>query len=459
MAIQSARIRTLRAGAPGAAGSFVLYWMQQSQRVRCNHALEYAVEQANRLGLPVLVGFGLTDDYPEANARHYAFMLQGLAEVAHELAARGIAFVIRKGEPDEVALALSAEAALVVCDRGYLRHQIAWRERLAKRLQVPLAEVESDTVVPAEAASTRHEYAARTLRPRIHRLLDEFLVPLRATPVKHRWPDTAPQSEIDLSEPDRALATLRLDRSVPPVRRFTGGTSRALTRLRAFVDAHLSGYAEERNLPERQAVSRLSPYLHFGQISALDIVLVVREAAPSGDPGRAAFIEELVVRRELAINHVLYEPRYDRWDGLPDWARAALAKAARDPRPHLYSRGELEAGETHDRYWNAAMLEMRATGYMHNRMRMYWGKKIVEWTKEPEAAFETALALNNRWFLDGRDANSYANVGWLFGLHDRPWPARKVFGTVRSMGAASLKKFDADAYVAEVGRLAAMEHG
>jgi deoxyribodipyrimidine photo-lyase len=457
MAIQSARIRTLREAEPGASASYVLYWMQQSQRVRCNHALEYAVEQANRLGLPVLVGFGLTDGYPEANARHYAFMLQGLAEVSAGLAARGIGFAIRRGEPDAVALTLSAEAALVVCDRGYLRHQIAWREQLARTIRVPLVEVESDAVVPADTTSTRHEYAARTLRPKIHRLLDEFLVPLRTRTVRHRWQGAAPASDVDLVDTTEALASMKLDRSVPPVRRFVGGTSQALARLEAFLEQSLAGYAVERNFPERQAVSHLSPYLHFGQISALDIALAVREAAPSGDRGSAAFIEELVVRRELAINHVLHEPGYDRYESLPDWACAALAKAAGDRRPHLYSRAELEAGRTHDRYWNAAMLEMRATGYMHNRMRMYWGKKIIEWTKEPEEAFATALALNNRWFLDGRDANSFANVGWLFGLHDRPWPARPVFGTVRSMGAASLKKFDADAYVAEAERLAAEE--
>lgn len=457
MAIQSARIRTLRGGEPEPSGRYVLYWMQQSQRARCNHALEYAVEQANRLGLPVLVGFGLMDGYPEANERHYAFMLEGLAEVAADLAERGIAFAIRKGEPDSVALKLSAGAALAVCDRGYLRHQIAWREQLADRIRVPLIEVESDAVVPVDTASAKHEYAARTLRPKISRLLDEYLQPLRARTVKHRWRGKHPASDVDLSEPRRTLAAMRLDRSVHPVRRFRGGTSHALARLDRFVDERLAGYAERRNFPERQAVSHLSPYLHFGQISALDIALKVRKAAPSGNAGSAAFLEELIVRRELAINHVLHEPRYGRWESLPDWARKALAKAARDPRQHIYSRAELEAGETHDLYWNTAMREMRATGYMHNRMRMYWGKKIIQWTKAPEDAFETALALNNRWFLDGRDANSFANVGWLFGLHDRPWPARKVFGTVRSMGAASLRKFDAEGYVAEVERLANIE--
>ena len=181
----------------------------------------------------------------------------------------------------------------------------------------------------------------------------------------------------------------------------------------------------------------------------------MRAAKAGDDEDRSAYLEELIVRRELAMNHVFYDERYDAYETVPDWARRTLDSRRGDRRPHLYMREQLEAGETHDRYWNAAMLEMRATGYMHNHMRMYWGKKILEWSPSPEAAFETTLRLNNRYFLDGRDANSFTNVAWLFGLHDRPWGPRTVFGNVRSMGQNSLRKFDADAYVRAVEALAA----
>ena len=201
-------------------------------------------------------------------------------------------------------------------------------------------------------------------------------------------------------------------------------------------------------------MSLLSPYLHFGQISPVEIALAVREA---GTDGPGTFLEELIVRRELAMNHVFFQPDYDDYETLPAWARRTLEDHAADGRPFLYGREQFEAGETHDPYWNAAMREMRATGYMHNHLRMYWGKKILNWSATPQEAFETILTLNNRWFLDGRDPSSFTNVAWLFGLHDRPWGPQPVFGTVRSMGPNSLKKFDAEAYLRDVDALAAQE--
>lgn len=444
--------------APEAAdGRYVLYWMQSAQRAEHNPALEHALAEANRLGLPLVVGFGLTCDYPEAAARHYAFMLEGLADVARGVKARGATFVIRQGEPDAVALELSRQARLVVCDAGYLRLQRLWRRRLAQALDRPLVRVEGEVVVPLLTVSQKHEYAARTIRPKIERLWDDYLVPLDAAPLANRKAiDLA--SDIDLSDPLAALKRLDVDWSVPPVRRFQGGEGEARRRLDAFVNHALAHYGALRGKPEAGAVSHLSPYLHFGQISPVEIALAVRGAAPAGSEGRKAYLEELIIRRELAINHAWHAPdTYDRYEGLPDWARATLADHGGDARPHLYDAATLEAAATHDDYWNAAMREMTATGYMHNRMRMYWGKKILQWSATPEAAFETVLSLNNRYLLDGRDANSYANVGWIFGLHDRPWPSQPVFGTVRSMGANMFKSFDAPAYLAQVKQMAAAE--
>lgn len=453
--IQNTRIRLRARHEVIREGAYVLYWMQQSQRVGCNPALELAVAEANGLGLPVLVCFGLTDGFPEANARHYHFMLQGLAEVADGLAARGIGFTIRLGSPEAVALDLSHEAALVVCDRGYLRLQRQWRQALAQRIERRLLQVEGDVVIPVETASPKHEYAARTLRPKLHRLWEDYVIPLETQAVDK--PMGAVPRGLDLSDVGALVAGLNIDQTVAPVVRFKGGETAARARLRDFLDDGLERYAEHRQQPEARAASHMSPYLHFGQISPVEIALAVR-AAPRGQAqDKAKYLEELIVRRELAMNHALYEPAYDRYDSLPGWARETLEARAATPRPYLYTRAQFEAGQTHDRYWNAAQAEMTATGYMHNQMRMYWGKKILEWSASPREAWDTMLALNNRYFLDGRDANSYTNVGWIFGLHDRPWGPQPVFGTVRSMGQNTFKKFDAEAYVAEVARLAAAE--
>lgn len=434
---------------------YVLYWMQASQRAHFNPALEYAIEQANNLDVPTVVCFGLAA-FPEANARHYTFMLEGLAEVAGVLAARGIGFVIRKQPPDGLVADLAADAALVVCDRGYLKIQRGWRQRLAARLDVRLVQVEGDVVVPIESASDHHEYAARTLRPKVLAQWDRQLHTLRARSVRHRADDLDLPQSLDLTHPDRIVADLKVDHAVGAVTRFRGGEAEARRRLAAFVAERLDHYADDRARPERGGVSHLSPYLHFGQISPVEIALAARR---EGGGGVAKFLEELIVRRELAANHCYYLPSYDSYAAAPDWARLTLAQHAGDPRPYLYTQAQLEAAATHDPYWNAAMQEMLATGYMHNVLRMYWGKKVLQWSRTPEEAFETLLALNNRWFLDGRDPNSFTNVGWIFGLHDRPWPKQPVFGAVRSMGPNTFKRFDAETYVRGVAALAAAEAG
>ncbi len=442
--IHSERIRRLNRAAPR-RGRYVAYWMQASQRAQCNHALEYAVRQANELDLPLVVCFGLTDRYPEANARHYAFMLEGLAETQTALERRGATFVLRRGDPSDIAIDVARSAALLVADRGYLRHHREWRQRVAQEVACPVIQVEADAVVPVESASPKAEYSAATLRPRLHRRLAEFLVPLAETPLRRRSPPATaapPQlGELDVE-------------AVPPVPRFhEGGTHRARRLLNQFIERRLRDYADRRNDPGGTCYSDLSPYIHFGQISPLEIALRVVEAA--GRPAADAFLEQLIVRRELSINHVYYTEGYDHYESIPVWARQTLAAHTRDARGHTYGPGELEAGQTHDPYWNAAMREMVITGKMHPYMRMYWAKKILEWSLSPEAAFEIALALNNRYFLDGRDPNSFAGVAWCFGTHDRPWPERPVFGTVRTMTLGGLeRKFDMAGYLKRVADLA-----
>jgi deoxyribodipyrimidine photo-lyase len=444
--IEDARVRRLnRHGAR--SGGYVLYWMQASQRAEYNHALEYAAREANAAGKPLVAFFGLTRRFPEANRRHYHFMLEGLAYTQAALRARGIALVVHRVSPEIGAVRMARQASMVVTDRGYLRIQRQWREHVAGRIACPLVQVETDVVVPVEEASAREEYSAATLRPKIMSRLTNYLRPVGRTGLRKDslGPDFGSVSIEDVA---RVVSALRVDRSVEPVTELRGGTGEARRHLRAFVEKRLDGFAELRSDPARSYLSNLSPYLHFGQISPVYAAMRVLEArSPSG----AAFIEEMVVRRELSMNFALYNPMYDAFAGLPAWAKATLAEHKRDPRKYEYSETELEEARTHDPYWNAAQDEMRLTGKMHGYMRMYWGKKILEWSPTPERAYKTAIDLNNKYELDGRDPNSYAGVAWCFGKHDRPWPGRKIFGTVRYMVASGLeRKFDMEAYLARV---------
>ena len=433
------------------AGEYVLYWMQQSQRAEHNPALDIAIQEANRLHLPVIVGFGLTDAYPEANLRHYRFMLEGLVDVQARLVKMGIQLVVRVGPPDRVALELGQQAALMVCDAGYTRHQRQWRRTVAKEAPCFVVQVEGDVVVPVGVASAKAEYAARTFRPRVKKHIHDFLRLPR--PVKPQKPSLGIKIHgLDLNDIDTVLSKLDLDRSVGPVTGlFKGGTTEANRRLKNFLGQHLDQYDANRNQPQTDDISHMSPYLHFGQISPVRLALAVRDATSGQASDRDGYLEELIVRRELAVNFVYYEKDYDRYACLPAWAQKTLAEHTGDPREYEYSQDVLEAGQTHDPYWNAAMREMKHTGFMHNYMRMYWGKKILEWSGSPEKAFVTTLSINNKYFLDGRDPNSYAGVAWVFGKHDRAWFERPIFGKVRYMAASGLeRKCDINAYVEKV---------
>jgi deoxyribodipyrimidine photo-lyase len=435
-------------------GDYVLYWMQQSQRAEYNHALEYAIEQANELHVPVVVVFGLTADYPEANLRHYVFLLEGLKETQAALADRCIPMAVRLAQPPKATLTAGERAALIVCDRGYLRHQKAWRREVAAHAGCRVVQVESDVVVPVNCASNKREFAARTIRPKIHKRLEEFLVALRRTSIK--YPCSSDDfTGLDLSDADLVLKKLKIDRTVAPVTRFfNGGTSGAKARFENFLRQGLANYKEHRNQPQTDYVSHMSPYLHFGQISPLYLALRVARERSKLKENADTYLEELIVRRELSMNFVEFTLDYDAFECLPDWAKATLESHCGDRREHLYTMEELERAETHDRYWNAACEEMKRTGYMHSYMRMYWAKKILEWSRTPQEAFSTTLAIMNKYFLDGRDANSYTGVTWTYGNHDRPFYDREVFGRIRYMSSSGLeRKSDIDAYVAKINGL------
>jgi len=428
-------------------GKYVLYWMQAAQRAQYNHALEYSIYTANKLKKPVLVFFGITDDWPEANQRHYYFMLEGLKEVRKDLESEGIQMVILHKSPDSGAVELAKAAALVVVDAGQLRIQRKWRTHAAKQIDCAVFEVETNLIVPVEQASVKEDFSAGTFRPRITKKLDYYL-----TSLSHKKPrlDSLglkfPKFNID--DIDKALSKLNIDRSVAKVGSFHGGTNEAKRRLSNFLRNKLERFAELRNDPAADCVSNMSPYLHFGQISPLYIALKILKTSTGS---KDAYLEELIVRRELSHNFVFYNNRYDTFASLPPWARRTLNFHRRDKRQYVYSLEQFEKAETHDPYWNAAQKEMVLTGKMHGYMRMYWGKKILEWSKNPRTGFKIALYLNNKYELDGRDPNGFAGVAWCFGKHDRAWAERPVFGKIRYMNAAGLKrKFDVDAYVKKV---------
>jgi deoxyribodipyrimidine photo-lyase len=450
MAVDPTRVRRLNE-LPVQRGAYVLYWMQAAQRVLGNDALAFAAEQANELGRPLVVAFGLVGRYLGAGQRPYRFMLQGIEETARGLAERKIAFVIRQGSPDRVALDLGARACCVVADRGYLRHQVRWARYLARRLPCALFQVETNLVVPVEVASPKEEYAARTLRPRIHRQIERYLH-LAPQPDLRRTAVGLDLESDDLPDPDGLMSTP----GVAPSHHesnlvLRGGEQEARRLLGEFVERKLADYDALRNEPGADALSQMSPYLHMGQISPVEIALRV---GATGLPSAQAYLEELIVRRELAINMVHYNPHYDALAGLPAWALKTLAEHAADARPLLYSLGDLEAARTHDAYWNAAQREMLLTGKMHGYMRMYWGKKILEWSPNPATALARILYLNDAYELDGRDPNGYAGALWCMGKHDQAWGERPIYGKVRYMNARGLeRKFDIGAYVRRVAAL------
>jgi len=425
-------------------GDYVLYWMQASQRSEYNHALEYAILKANELRQPLLVFFGITDTFPEANERHYTFMLEGLREVKWSLEKRGIRMVILHKSPEVGAIQLAKKASLAVVDQGYLKLQKKWRNDAANQIDCPLIQVESDVIVPVEEASSKEEYAAATIRPKIHKKLNHFLVPLKQTgPIIDSLP--LDFESFDIEDIGKAISKLGIDRSIKKVDSFHGSMREALKHLGVFLEEKLDRFPELRNDPTLDYLSHMSPYLHFGQISPLFIALKVKETK---SPGIEAFLEELIVRRELSMNFTFFNQKYDSFESIPEWAKKTLKAHQKDKKPYLYTLEELEKAATHDPYWNAAQKEMVIQGKMHGYMRMYWGKKILEWSKTPEEAFRNTLYLNNKYELDGRDPNGFTGVAWCFGKHDRPWGERPIFGNVRYMNDKGLKrKFDADEYV------------
>jgi deoxyribodipyrimidine photo-lyase len=451
---QDARVAVRRGGAPNTEGRCVVYWMQRAQRAVDNPALNVAILAANILGKPVVVFIGLVPFYPNANLRSYTFFVQGFGDIREDLLNRNVGLVIRRWPDHELdRFCEQVQPCLVVGDENPMREPEQWRKAAAERLRVPFWTVDADVIVPT-ALLKKEQYAARTIRPRIHALLDEFLV--SPGDPKARIPWQPPENLASLSIDDDLLSGFPIDASVQPVSAFPGGTRAALGALQRFVRERLEGYDTWRNHPDVDGTSQLSPYLHFGHIGPHTVALAVKNAnAPR--PDREAFLEQLIVRRELAINFVKFNPHYDRLQGAEPWALRTLKEHQRDEREYLYTAQQLENAETHDPLWNAAQQQMVISGWMHGYLRMYWAKKILEWTRSPEEAFEIAVRLNDRYELDGRDPNGYTGIAWAMGgKHDRAWgPERPVYGKIRYMSYNSTsRKFDSKGYIERVKKLA-----
>jgi deoxyribodipyrimidine photo-lyase len=438
------RVRTLKDGPekPGA----VLYWMSRDQRVQDNWALLHAQELALANQAPLAVCFCLVPGFLNAAFRQYSFMIHGLAEVEKNLAAQDIPFLLRTGNPNQEIpdLVKSLEATVLVTDFDPLKVKRAWKDDVAKKLAIPMYEVDAHNIVPCWQASPKQEWAAYTFRPKVRRALDEFLTDF---PELADHPHKLGNTQGPIAWQD-ILKNHPADRTVPEVDWLKPGEIAAQERLKHFLEDKLAHYDRDRNDPTKDGQSNLSPYLHFGQISAQRVALaVIKSKAPQDT--KDAFLEELIVRRELSDNFCFYNDKYDDFAGFPDWAQKSLKARRRDERDYVYSLEEFENALTHDDAWNAAQREMVLTGKMHGYMRMYWAKKILEWTASPEEAMEIAIYLNDRYELDGRDPNGYVGIAWsIGGVHDRAWKERPVFGKIRYMSFGGLKsKFAVEDYI------------
>lgn len=442
--VQKERIRNLNAKNT-ATGSVIAYWMSRDQRVGENWALLFAQELAERNNIPLIVFFVLTPDFPGAPLRQYDFMIRGLQEVEKSLQEVNIPFVLQVGDPAKELpnLIQRYDVKVLVTDFSPIRIGRSWRDSIGNEITIPFYEVDTHNIVPVWESSAKQEYAAYTIRPKINKKLDQFLIPFPKT--KNNKKHAITRAEIDW---EAVYNLLPISKEVQPVSWIIPGEKEAKKRLSDFISTEIRGYSTNRNNPNLDAQSNLSPYLHFGQISAQYIALSVKDAdIPT--PDKDAFLEELIIRRELTENYCYYNLQYDSSEGFPAWAKQTLKEHRIDKREYLYTRDELEEGKTHDAIWNKAQMEMVRRGKMHGYLRMYWAKKILEWSASAKEAMETAVYLNDTYELDGRDPNGYVGCAWsIGGVHDRPWFERPIFGKIRYMNANGLKrKFDVEKYL------------
>ena len=448
----SSRVTRLNNTAENTKARYVLYWMQIFKRASHNYALNFAIQMANERRLPLVVYEGLKFYYPWASDRIHTFILEGVAEKQAEFEERGVRYVFylqRHGrDPKNTIARLAKEAALLVTDDFPCFIVPDHNERIAQ-LDLPVYAVDASGMLPLSALP-KEEYAAYTMRPKINRLLPDLPRSIITPQLDVQEPKLAvdcPETTISDNNIADLVSQCDIDHTVKPSKLYRGGTAVARKRLKHFVRNILPDYLDTRTEPSVDGTSRLSPYLHFGFISIQEIVKAV-EHADAPKPAKAAFLEQAIVRRELSFNLTRHNPHYDSLQSLPEWAQQTMREHADDSRPELIDEERIEAAETYDELWNASQRELVNTGLLHNYVRMLWGKRVIEWQRSYEIAFELLVHLNNKYALDGRDPNSYAGILWCFGKHDRPWFEREIFGTIRYMTSRSMgKKFRSKDYI------------
>ncbi|NWF75550.1 MAG: deoxyribodipyrimidine photo-lyase [Nitrospirae bacterium] len=444
------RIRVLKKGKK--VSGPVIYWMSRDQRVSDNWALLYAQEFAIKQNTPLGVVFCLVPTFLNATLRQYSFMLKGLREVEEKLAEKNIPFFMLYGEPaNNIPKFIEDNGiSILITDFNPLLITRKWKDSVANKVNIPFFEIDAHNIIPCWIASSKQEYAAYTIRPKIHRLLPDFL---QEFPVlkKHTYPWKGKTPQIEWVNVQKKLS---IDRKVPEVKTIIPGERAAIKILHDFLKNKLHRYYLDRNDPTKSAQSELSPYLHFGQISAQRVVLEVMRVSTS-EQTRKAFLEEIIVRRELSDNFCFFNNNYNNFNGFPEWAKKTLNKHRNDPRKYVYTLEQFENFQTHDALWNASQLEMVKRGKMHGYLRMYWAKKILEWSESPETALKIAIYLNDKYELDGRDPNGYTGIAWsIGGVHDRAWNERKIFGKIRYMSYNGCKsKFNIIKYIEYVNSL------
>lgn len=430
----------------------VVYWMSRDMRINDNWALLHAQDLALALESPLVVVFCLTAPFLGATLRHYTFMTEGLKELGKGLKELNIDFLLLTGKPDAALLRYcrKVKAGALITDFSPLRLSRQWKENIAKSIDFAFIEVDAHNIIPCRIASPKQEYAAYTFRPKAKKLLPRFLTDF---PAITTHPNGTADSESGISW-EEAINGLTVDSKGSSISNFKPGEKAAYLAMEDFIETRLSRYETERNDPTKDGQSELSPYLHFGQLSAQRLAYMVSQAEAPG-VHTESYLEELIIRRELSDNFCFYNSNYDTTECFPRWARETLQEHLDDPREHLYLPEEFEMAQTHDPLWNAAQKQMVITGKMHGYMRMYWAKKILEWTETPAQAVEIAIYLNDSYSLDGRDPNGYAGIAWsIGGVHDRAWFQRPIFGKVRYMSYNGCKsKFDVDGYIAGINKL------
>jgi deoxyribodipyrimidine photo-lyase len=449
----SERVQLLNDKSANNDGKYILYWMQMFKRATHNHALNFAIAEANKRKLPLVVYEGLKFYYPWANDRLHTFILEGVEEKRAAFEKMEIRYVFylqeNKSAPKQVVAKLAKDAALIVTDDFPCFIIPDHNKVIVEKAKIPVYAVDSNGVIPISKLE-KEEFAARTIRPKINKLLPKYLTKFKEEKIKIEKPNLkvdCPETTVSAKKIEKLVKSCDIDHSVKPSNYYHGGTENGRKRLKKFIKEILPDYEKARNKPEIDGSSRLSSYLHFGFLSSLEIALAVQDAdAPQA--AKDAYLEEIIVRRELSYNFTSHNKNYDSLKGLPDWAHKTMREHIEDERPILYTAEQLEKGETHDELWNASQREMLITGEMHNYVRMLWGKKVIQWTKSYEEAFSILEHLNNNYCLDGRNPNSYTGILWCFGKHDRPWMERPIFGKMRYMTSESTgKKFDSKKYI------------